>query len=183
MLHASVDWIWQLAACVMPALMLAAAALASLPRPPGEPGPPPEGERRLVMIGRRLRCCSWSASPCSRPRSPRPTCCAPTGSRRQQAIQSARSADNLDWLSSRPQVAIARATLRNGDARAALDASRLAVDREPGFWVAWQMLYLSAQRTGDTRLAQLALQNVRRLNPSLRTDFRFTEPPPSYDHY
>ena len=100
-----------------------------------------------------------------------------------QAIESARSADNLDWLSSRPQVAIARATLRNGDARAALAASRLAVDREPGFWVAWQMLYLSAQRVGDTELAQEAQRHVRALNPSLRTDFRFTEPPPSYDHY
>jgi hypothetical protein len=45
------------------------------------------------------------------------------------------------------------------------------------------MLYLSAQRTGDTVLAQRALRQVRELNPSLRNDFRFTEPPSSYDHY
>ena len=45
------------------------------------------------------------------------------------------------------------------------------------------MLYLSAQRVGDAQLAQEAQRHVRALNPSLRTDFRFTEPPPSYDHY
>ena len=182
-LHASVDWIWQLAACVMPALMLAAAALASLPRPPGDPPPPPEGQRRLVMIGGSaalLLVVGVAVLPATLAQA---YLLRSYGQPEQQAIESARSADNLDWLSSRPQVAIARATLRNGDARAALDASRLAVDREPGFWVAWQMLYLSAQRVGDTELAQEAQRHVRALNPSLRTDFRFTEPPPSYDHY
>jgi hypothetical protein len=182
-LHASVDWIWQLAACVMPALMLAAAALASLPRPPGDPPPPPEGQQRLVMIGGSaalLLVVGIAVLPATLAQA---YLLRSYGQPEVQAIESARSADNLDWLSSRPQVAIARATLRNGDARAALAASRLAVDREPGFWVAWQMLYLSAQRVGDTELAQEAQRHVRALNPSLRTDFRFTEPPPSYDHY
>lgn len=182
-LHASVDWIWQLAACVMPAMILAAAALASLPRPPGDPPPPPEGNTRLALIGSSaalLLIVGVAVLPATLAQA---YLLRSYGQPEQQAIQSARSADNLDWLSSRPQVAIARATLRNGDARASLDASRLAVDREPGFWVAWQMLYLSAQRVGDTVLAQQALRRVRELNPSLRTDFRFTEPPVSYDHY
>jgi hypothetical protein len=182
-LHASVDWIWQLAACVMPALILAAAALASLPRPPGEPAPPPEGARRLAMVGAAaglLLVVGVAVLPATLAQA---YLLRSYGQPEQQAIESAQSADTLDWLSSRPQVAIARATLRNGDARAALDASRLAVDREPGFWVAWQMLYLSAQRVGDTELAQEAQRHARALNPSLRTDFRFTEPPPSYDHY
>jgi len=99
------------------------------------------------------------------------------------AIADAHKAARWDWLSSRPDIAIARADLASGDYSGALRAAQAAVRKEPNFWVAWQMLYLSAQRVGDTELAQEAQRHVRALNPSLRTDFRFTEPPPSYDHY
>lgn len=182
LLHAAVDWTWQLAACVMPALLLAAAACASLPRPAGPP-PKHTRTRRIAMLVVPAVIVGGVAISTIPPALAQAYLLRSYGQPLDAAISSANTADEFDWFSGRPQIAIARAALRNGDARTAYEASRLAVTREPEFWVGWQMLYLSAVRLGRPGVAQHALSQVRRLNPSLRLDFRFIEPPVSYDHY
>jgi Flp pilus assembly protein TadD len=99
------------------------------------------------------------------------------------ALRDADRARRLDRLSGRPDLAAARALLRDGNTRDALVAARRAAGAEPDFWVAWQVLAVTAARLGDPAEAGAANDHVRRLAPLLPLDLRAELPGPSFDHY
>jgi predicted Zn-dependent protease len=100
-----------------------------------------------------------------------------------QALRDADRARRLDRLSGRPDLAAARALLRVGDTRGAFGAARRAAGAEPDFWVAWQLLSVTAARLGDPALAVQAHDRVRRLAPLLPLDLRAELPGSDFDHY
>ena len=100
-----------------------------------------------------------------------------------QALQDASRAASLDRLSGRPDLARSRALLRTGDTAGALAAARGAAGAEPGFWVAWQVLSVAAERSGQAREAQIADGQVDRLAPRLPLELRAGVPSPGFDHY
>ena len=178
LVHSSIDWTWHIGAAALPPLFLGAVALASLPRHEGAPAP---ALVRLlvpavaVSLGTALLVLPATFAQANLLSSYRMPA--------RQAIEEARRAQRFDRLSSRPDVAMARAHLRIGDAAAALASARRATEKEPEFWVGWQLRYLAAQLVGAEEEAGVALARARRLNPSLRLDLRFVAPPVSYDHY
>jgi hypothetical protein len=175
--HGQVDWIWQIASCALPAVMLSAAVLGMLT--PARPRP-----RRLVMSVPVALAAACAAALLIVPaalaqRYLERSYNEPTA----QALRDADRARSLDRLSGRPDLAAARALLRAGDTRGALDAARRAAGAEPGFWVAWQMLSVTAARLGDPALAGQAHDHVRRLAPLLPLDLRAELPGSDFDHY
>lgn len=175
--HGQVDWIWQIASCALPAVMLSAAVLGMLA--PARPRP-----RRLLMSGPVA-----VAAVCAAALLIVPAALAQRylersyGEPAAQALRDASRARSLDRLSGRPDLATARALLRAGDTRGALDAARRAAGAEPGFWVAWQLLSVTAARLGDPALAVRADDRVRRLAPLLPLDLRAELPGSDFDHY
>jgi hypothetical protein len=100
-----------------------------------------------------------------------------------EALRDADRARTLDRLSSRPDLAAARALLRNGDTRAAQGAARRAAGAEPSYWVAWQLLSVTDARLGDAAQARAAGRHVQRLAPLLPLDLRGELPASTFDHY
>jgi hypothetical protein len=190
--HSSIDWTWHIAADSIPALLLAGAVMSSL-------AAGPRTETSKLKAGASALWSHWA-----RLLAPAVAAVAlvgvaiglvvpPTlaqgyllssyGMPPLVAIADAHKAARWDWLSSRPDIAIARADLASGDYSGALQAARAAVRKEPNFWVAWQMLYLASSRGTSSADLERAYAMVRRLNPSLPLDFRYDVPPPTYDHY
>jgi predicted Zn-dependent protease len=99
------------------------------------------------------------------------------------ALRDADRARTLDRLSGRPDLAAARALLRNGDTVAALAAARRAAGAEPGYWVAWQVLAVTEARLGNTAQAATAGRTVERLAPRLPLYLRSEIPSSDFDHY
>jgi hypothetical protein len=99
------------------------------------------------------------------------------------ALRDADRARTLDRLSGRPDLAAARAQLRTGDTAAALADARRAAGAEPGFWVAWQLLSVTAARQDQRASAVAAHARVRVLAPRLPLELRGEVPAPSFDHY
>jgi hypothetical protein len=175
--HGQVDWIWQIASCALPAVMLSAAVLGMLAPARARP-------RRLLMSAPVALAAVCAAALLIVPaalaqryleRSYR----EPTA----QALRDADRARRLDRLSGRPDLAAARALLRAGDTRGAFAAARRAAGAEPDFWVAWQLLSVTAARLGDPALAVQAHDRVRRLAPLLPLDLRAELPGSDFDHY
>ncbi|MDX6520245.1 MAG: hypothetical protein QOF08_850 [Gaiellales bacterium] len=175
--HGQVDWIWQIASCALPAVMLSAAVLGMLAPARARP-------RRLLMSAPVALAAVCAAALLIVPaalaqryleRSYR----EPTA----QALRDADRARRLDRLSGRPDLAAARALLRAGDTRGAFAAARRAAGAEPDFWVAWQLLSVTAARLGDPALAVQAHERVRRLAPLLPLDLRAELPGSDFDHY
>jgi Flp pilus assembly protein TadD len=98
-------------------------------------------------------------------------------------FRTAASARPLDRLSGRPDLAAARALLRDGDTRDAFAAARRAAGAEPNFWIAWQMLSVTAARLGEPAVAGAGHDHVQRLAPLLPLDLRAELPGSSFDHY
>jgi hypothetical protein len=175
--HGQVDWIWQIASCALPAVMLSAAAVGML-------APAPARDRRLFVSAPVALAALAAAAVLIVPaalaqryleRSYREPVAA--------ALRDADRARRLDRLSGRPDLAAARALLRDGNTRDALAAARHAAGAEPDFWVAWQVLAVTAARLGDPAEAGAANDHVRRLAPLLPLDLRAELPGPSFDHY
>ena len=175
--HGQVDWIWQIASCALPAVMLSAAAVGMLP-------PAAARDRRLVLSAPIALAALVAAAVLILPaalaqryleRSYR----EPTAA----ALRDADRARRLDRLSGRPDLAAARALLRDGDTRDALVAARRAAGAEPDFWVAWQMLSVTDARLGATAQAGAADRRVKALAPLLPLDLRGELPAPAFDHY
>ena len=175
--HAQVDWIWQLSSCALPALLLAATAVAMLP--PGRERP-----RSMVTGGAALLLAVLAAAVLIVPatlaqryleRSYEEPAAA--------ALSDAHRAGRLDRLSGRPDLATARALLRTGDTAGALASARRAAGAEPKFWVAWQVLAETAAREAQQRSALAARARVRLLAPHLPLELRAEVPAPSFDHY
>ena len=180
--HSWVDWTWHIAADAIPAMVLAGAALATASPSPGRPSA--AGRRRLmvsaaaalavVLVAVLLILPAWLAQR---------ALVRSYGATSGDALAAADDAARYDRLSSRPQLAVARAQLRSGDARDALTAARRATADEPNFWIGWQLRFLAARRLGLGQEANTALDEVARLNPSLPLELRFRVPPTRYDHY
>jgi len=175
--HAQVDWIWQLSSCALPALLLAATAVAMLP--PGRERP-----RSLVTGGAALLASVLAAAVLIVPatlaqRYLERSYAEPAAA----ALSDAHRAGRLDRLSGRPDLATARALLRTGDTAGALAAARRAAGAEPKFWVAWQVLAETAAREAQQRSALAARARVRLLAPHLPLELRAEVPGPSFDHY
>jgi O-antigen ligase len=175
--HGQVDWIWQIASCALPAVMLSAVAVGML-------APAPARDRRLFVSAPVALAALAAAAVLIVPaalaqryleRSYR----EPTAA----ALRDADRARRLDRLSGRPDLAAARALLRDGNTRDALVAARRAAGAEPDFWVAWQMLSVTAARLGDPAEAGAAHDHVQRLAPFLPLDLRTEVPGSSFDHY
>lgn len=191
--HASVDWTWHIAADSIPALVLAGAVMSTLGA-----GPRTETAAR-VAAGTREVWTRWarrlapglaalalvgvSLGLVVPPTLAQGYLLSSYGQPPLVAIADAHKAARWDWLSSRPDIAMARAYLASGDYTGALRAAQSAVRKEPNFWVAWQMLYLASSRGASSSDLSKAYAMVRRLNPSLPLDFRYDVPPPTYDHY
>jgi hypothetical protein len=176
-IHGQVDWIWQLASCALPAVLLAGAVVGMLPGG--------REHRRSAVTG-------WTAAAAGLAAALVlivPAALAETYLQRSytepapQALRDASRAADFDRLSGRPDLARARALLRTGDAAGALAAARAAAGAEPGFWVAWQMLAVVAAREGQTPLAILAQRRVAQLAPRLPLELRGTIPNAGFDHY
>jgi hypothetical protein len=163
-------------------MVLAGAALASASPSPGRAAA--AGRRRLVvsaaaslavvLVAVLLILPAWLAQR---------ALVSSYGATSGDALAAADDAARYDRLSSRPQLAVARAQLRSGDARDALTAARRATADEPNFWIGWQLRFLAARRLGLGQEANAALDEVARLNPSLPLELRFRVPPTRYDHY
>ena len=175
--HGQVDWIWQISSCALPAMLLSAAVVGMLP-------PAPVRRRRLVSGGAVALAAIAVAAVLVVPaalaqgyleRSYREPLA--------QALRDADRAGRLDRLSGRPDLAAARALLRNGDTAGALAAARRAAGAEPGFWVAWQMLSITAAREGHRQESAAALARVQQLAPRLPLDLRAELPGTGFDHY
>jgi hypothetical protein len=175
-LHSQVDWIWHLSGAALPALVLAAVPLAALPS---------AGRR----IGRRSAIAVSAAALLAAVLLVAPATLAQRYLLRSyddppaRALDDARRADTFDWLSGRPQLAIARARLAQGDAAGALAAAKRAAASEPDFWVAWETVLVAAARAGDGELAREAAARVERLTPRLPTIMRAQLPSTDFDHY
>jgi O-Antigen ligase len=175
--HAQVDWIWQLSSCALPALLLAATAVAMLPSGRERP-------RSLVAGGAALLASLLAAAVLIVPatlaqRYLERSYDEPAAA----ALSDAHRAGRLDRLSGRPDLATARALLRTGDTAGALAAARRAAGAEPKFWVAWQVLAETAAREAQQRSALAARARVRLLAPHLPLELRAEVPGPSFDHY
>jgi hypothetical protein len=191
--HASVDWTWHIAADSLPALVLAGAVMSTLaaaPRsatdarkPAGAAAEWARWARRLVPAVAAVALVGVSLGLVVPPTLAQGYLLSSYGAPPTVAIADANKAARWDWLSSRPDIAIARADLGSGDLSGALRAARDAVRKEPNFWVAWQMLYLASSRGSSNGDLTRAYMMVRKLNPSLPLDFRYDVPPPTYDHY
>ncbi len=175
--HAQVDWIWQIASCALPAVMLSAAAVGMLAPSPARP-------RRLLVsvptgVAAFVAATLLIVPAALAQRYLERSYDEPAA----QALRDADRARQLDRLSGRPDLAAARALLRNGDTKAAFDAARRAAGAEPDFWVAWQMLEVTAARLGDSAQAGTAHDHVDRLAPFLPLDLRSEVPTSEFDHY
>jgi hypothetical protein len=175
--HAQVDWIWQMASCALPAVMLSAAIVGMLPAGTARP-------RSLwlsapialtAVVAAALLVVPATLAQRYLERSYR----EPVA----KALRDADRARTLDRLSGRPDLAAARALLRNGDTRAAQAAARRAAGAEPSYWVAWQLLSVTDARLGDAAQARAAGRHVQRLAPLLPLDLRGELPAFTFDHY
>jgi hypothetical protein len=175
--HSQVDWIWHISGATLPALVLAAVPLSALPARPAGRRLRRAGAAAAVMAVLVAAVVIVPATLAQRYLLRSYTEPAP------QALADARRADALDWLSGRPQLAIARARLLQGDAAGALSAARRAAAQEPRFWVAWELVQVSASQAGDMDEARLAARRVERLTPRLPVSMRAAVPIPDYDHY
>jgi hypothetical protein len=175
--HGQVDWIWQIGSVALPALLLSAVAVGMLPG---------------TAARRRPRWLSATAAAAALIAAlvlVLPALLAERYIERSyrepldKAVADARRANRFDRLSGRPQLAVARARLRNGDTAGALAAARRAAGAEPDFWVAWQVLAITAARNGHRAEASQAERHVAHLAPNLPLELRDEVPPPSFDHY
>jgi hypothetical protein len=175
--HAQVDWIWQLSSCALPALLLAAAVIGMLPAG--------AERRRSAVLGMAAAAAAVAAAVVLVV----PAALAQRYLERSYhepaaaALRDAERARSFDRLSGRPDLAAARALLRTGDTAAALADARRAAGAEPGFWVAWQLLAVTAARQGETASAMAANARVRQLAPLLPLELRGEVPASSFDHY
>lgn len=176
-LHSQLDWIWHLAAVALPALVLTGVALRTMPGGVRRPLPAAAWKAAAAAAVLAALLLVLPASLAQR------LLVESYGQSGSQAVTTAHWAGALDWLSSRPELAVARAELRVGDARAALAAARRAVAQEPEFWVGWQLRYLAASRLGRSEEAASARRTVLRLVPRLALDLRSGMPSPDFDHY
>jgi hypothetical protein len=175
--HGQVDWVWQIASCALPAVMLSAAAVGML-------APAPARDRRLFLSAPIGLAAIAAAAVLIVPaalaqRYLERSYQEPTAA----ALRDADRARRLDRLSGRPDLAAARALLRDGDTRDAFAAARRAAGAEPNFWIAWQMLSVTAARLGEPAVAGAAHDHVQRLAPLLPLDLRAELPGSSFDHY
>ena len=174
--HGQVDWIWQIASCALPAMLLSAAVVGMLP--------PATVRRRRPLAGGAVALAAIAAAAVLVV----PAALAQSYLERSyreplaQALRDADRADSLDRLSGRPQLAAARALLRNGNTSEALEAARRAAAAEPGYWVAWQMVAITAAREGQRDEAAAALRRVEQLAPRLPLDLRAELPGSGFDH-
>jgi O-antigen ligase/polysaccharide polymerase Wzy-like membrane protein len=175
--HGQVDWIWQISACALPALLLAAAVVGMLP--------PGRERRRSALLGGAAAAAAVAAAAVLIV----PAALAQRYLERSYhepaaaALRDADRARTLDRLSGRPDLAAARALLRTGDTAAALADARRAAGAEPDFWVAWQLLSVTAARQDQRASAVAAHARVRVLAPRLPLELRGEVPTPSFDHY
>jgi hypothetical protein len=178
--HSSIDWTWHIAADAVPAMLLAGAALGTASSPVRLPG----GMRRAAVSAAAAAAVLLAAAVVILPAAVAQGALTSSYSESAaDAIDHASEAKRYDRLSSRPDVAAARAYLRAGDAAGALTAARRAVGEEPEFWVGWQLRFLAARQLGYGAEAAAARAEVARLNASLPLDLRFQVPPTAYDHY
>jgi hypothetical protein len=175
--HGQVDWIWQLSSCALPALLLAAAVVGMLPAG--------RERRRSALFGGAAALAAVATAAVLIV----PAALAQRYLERSYhepaaaALRDADRARTLDRLSGRPDLAAARAMLRTGDTAAALADARRAAGAEPGFWVAWQLLSVTAARQDQRSSAVAAHARVRQLAPRLPLELRGEVPAPSFDHY
>lgn len=175
--HAQVDWIWQISSVAVPAILLSAVAVGMLSgtarrrRPLWLSIP----AAAAVLIAALAIVLPAALAERYLERSYREPM--------DKALIDVRRAQFWDRLSGRPALALARARLRNGDTAGALAAARRAAGAEPGFWVAWQVLTITAARDGHRAEAARADSRVSELAPNLPLELRDEVPPPSFDHY
>jgi hypothetical protein len=176
--HSSVDWIWHLAAAALPFLVLASVAVGSLPaRRPDERRPArwPLAAAGLAIVAALMLVVPASIAQRELYRS--------YGAPTPDALAAADRARTFDRFSSRPDLARARALLAAGRVDDALAAARAGADREPDYWVAWQLVLVAAERSGDTAGASEAEAEVERLNPNILRWQVGQIPNTAYDHY
>jgi hypothetical protein len=164
LLHASVDWFWELPALAAPALGLLGLAGAVRPAPPvSRPSrnrwakPVAAGLAAIVAaaaIGLQWFAASYENAAASGWRKDRAT-----------AFRRLDRAASLDRLSAEPYVLAGSIALRAGDLARAGSAFRQAIAREPDNWYAHLQLGLVEGSAGRYDQAALALRRARRLNP------------------
>ena len=169
--HASLDWVWHLAAVGLPAMVLGGTAMAALM-------PAEARERRRLVSGIVIAAALAVAFVIVAPAAlAQHYLTASLDAPLPQALHDADQAARFDRLSGRPALARARAELAAGDAQAALADARDAVAAEPRFWVSWQVEYLAASRVGDMVASRRAWRHVQRLAPHTPLRFRTVVPP------
>lgn len=164
LLHASVDWFWEIPALAAPAVGLLGFAGAVRPAPP-ETRPPRNGWTKPAVatlaaiaaagaIGLQWFAASYENAAASGWRSDKAT-----------AFRRLDRAASLDPLSAEPYVLAGSIALRAGDVTRAGSAFRRALEREPDNWYAHLELGLVEGSRGRYEPAAASLRRARELNP------------------
>lgn len=162
LLTAAVDWMWQVPAVPVAALMLACGLLVS-----GGDGVKP----RLAVPWRvgaaavSLLAIVAIAIPLASLSLTRQSQASVRGGDYPAALEDARSAQNVEPAAATPRLQQALVLELMGDLPAAEEAARAAVDRESTNWRLWLVLSRIAAENGRPDAAVDAYKEARRLNP------------------
>ena len=168
LLHASVDWDWEVPAVTLAALFCAAALLASRALRVAD------GQRRVSPHWRWRRRCSRSPSSCTSATVP-PRRASPRSSVEIPIVHSLRPSGRSTGPHGRtsPGSCAARPSCCVEDDAAARKSLKRALELNPESWSTWLDLAVASRGAGRTQ----ALAQVKRLNPlSQEADELQTEP-------
>lgn len=158
LVHAAVDWDWQLPGITLPALLVAAcivvAARSELP-------PRPVNRARWVLIGALALVAACSAYTLAANRALARASNAVLADRFESAVASARHASTLEPWAAEPWHVRAQAELQRGNLAAARADLHRALAKTPDDWQLWLDLALAS--SGPERRA--AVRHATRLNP------------------
>lgn len=158
LIHAAVDWDWQLPGVVLPALLVGACAVVAARN---DVHPRPLDRARWALIGSLALVGAFSAYTLAADRALARASSAVLADRLDAAVTSARRASSLEPWAAEPWQVRAQAELQRGNLAAARASLRRALARTPGDWRLWLDLALASK--GAERRA--AVRQAVRLNP------------------
>ena len=161
LVHASVDWDWELPAVAIPALFCAAAALTA---GGADDAPWLTGRRRVLAVGLVAPVVAVALVAHVGNRAAAGSVTALETGRSERALTEARRAIRWAPWSHEPWQLRGEAELALGDDAAARRSLRRALELNPKSWSAWLDLAV-AEADHDERAHERALERAKRLNP------------------
>ena len=175
---AALEWVWEMAAIAVVALLLGAVIVAGrddgAPRDPGADDPAraaDAGAPRGGLAGRAVLALLAVAGlvavvvPMAGALATRDSRQAAADGRLTAALQDSRTAERLQPYAATPRLQRALVLERAGSLDAAASAARAATVEEPTNWRTWLVLARIDARRGSSASAIDALREARRLNP------------------